>query len=108
VIGLAVWIASLPIAKYRKDRERGKRVAWPNPFYATRVLIMAKATSIASSAFLGWHAGQLLWLLSFGFAPTPVLTTSLIAIASLLAVIGGLLAEWNCRASSNSDGEAET
>lgn len=102
VISVAIYLASLPIFRYRKKAEKydsGPRPNRPNPFYAFRVLLVARAVALTGSLFAGWHLGQLLWLISFSVAPTPlVLPTVLGLLGSASMLGGGLLGEYNCRA----------
>lgn len=58
-IGIVLLALAIPIWRYRNAlRERAvtrpKRV---DPFYAVRVLLLAKASSIAGALFAGWHVG---------------------------------------------------
>ncbi len=102
VISVAIYLASLPIFRYRKKAEKydsGPRPNRPNPFYAFRVLLVARAVALTGSLFAGWHLGQLLWLISFSVAPTAlVLPTVLGLLGSASMLGGGLLGEYNCRA----------
>lgn len=102
VISVAIYLPSLPIFRYRKKAEKydsGPRPNRPNPFYAFRVLLVARAVALTGSLFAGWHLGQLLWLISFSVAPTPlVLPTVLGLLGSASMLGGGLLGEYNCRA----------
>lgn len=97
VIGIAVLIATIPIARYRKLSEAQKAVRRPNPFYAVRVLLFARAAQITSAAFFGWHLGIGLWLVAF--TPSLALATDsfLGALFCLVGLGAALLAEWNCR-----------
>lgn len=110
LIGLAVLIASLPIVRYRKKLEKyteGERPARPNPFYAFRVLVIARATSLAAALFAGWHLGGLIWLFSFSVAPTALVASSGSGAAGSLVMLGcALVAEQNCKAPRDPGEEA--
>lgn len=56
-----------------------------NPFYALRVLVLAKATSVASAVMVGWHFGLIALQLS-----TPVIAPNI--SNNILAMIGAALA----------------
>ncbi len=102
VIGVAVVAASLPISRYRKNKESGKTSSRPNPFYAVRVLLFARAAQITASGFLGWQLGLGVWLVAF----TPSALGQEILIAAVLCfggLLSALLAEWNCRAPKDGD-----
>ena len=102
VIAIGIYLASYPIYRYRKKAEKyelGPRPTRPNPFFAFRVLLVARAVALTGSLFAGWHLGQLLWLISFSVAPAGlVLPTVLGLLGSASMLGGGLLGEYNCRA----------
>lgn len=105
VCAVAGYLATVPIVRYRKKAEKfaeGKITTRPervNPFYAFRVLVLARAVAIAGTGFLGWHLGQLLWLVSFSVPASALVTPTLIGAAGgLTMVISGLLSEQNCKA----------
>ena len=101
-IAIGIYLASYPIYRYRKKAEKyesGPRPTRPNPFFAFRVLLVARAVALTGSLFAGWHLGQLLWLISFSVAPAGlVLPTVLGLLGSASMLGGGLLGEYNCRA----------
>lgn len=107
--GIVVYLASWPIYRYRKAVEefsQGPRPARPNPFYAVRVMVLARATALAGSLFLGWHVGAGVWLLAFSVAPGALLgPTSFGILGAGVMLAGGLLGQLNCRAPKNGDGE---
>jgi len=112
VLGFANYIASYPIYRYRKQvlqLKDGKRPARPNPFYAVRVLILARASTLTGGLFTGWHLGLLAWLVLFSVAPAALVSTSSFGLlASLVLVIGGLLSQWNCKSPPQSDADSES
>lgn len=102
VIAVAIYLATLPIYRYRKKSEKpdsSRRPARPNPFFAYRVLIVSRAVALTGALFSGWHLGQLLWLLSFSVAPSGLVTPTLFGLVGSLSMLGGgLIGEFNCRA----------
>jgi len=107
LIGVAIYLSSLPVASYLRAREKGKSVLPPNPFYATRVVIFAKAGALTASGFLGWHLGQLIWGLSTGVVAELIIgTLLLLGGSSAIALVGSVLAERNCRISDSGGEEA--
>lgn len=108
VIGVGVFSASFPIARYRKAREQGLAAKPPNPFTAYRILLFARAATITAAGFFGWFAGQLLWLYTLGNPVEGlVFSTALNVAGSALLLILGFLAELNCRAPKDKDGEVD-
>ena len=111
LIGVAVFLATLPIAQYRREVEGGlvpRRAKNPNPFFAFRALVLSRATVISGAGFLGWHLGLVLWLLSFSAVTTATLTPSLWGIAgSAVMTLGGYLGQRNCRTPKDKDGGAK-
>ena len=72
-------VASVPAAVV------GKRPNPLNPFYAVRVLLLAKSVAVASAVLAGWHAGLVALQLS-----TPVVTSTI--WNNVLAFVGAILA----------------
>lgn len=111
IIGIGVYIASVPIARYRKKMERyaeGPRPERPNPFYAFRLLLISRATALTGALFVGWHFGGLIWLLSFSVAPGALTSPTALGLAGSLAMLaGGLIAEQNCKAPKDPGEEAQ-
>lgn len=94
---------AVPMLRYRRAlTEQKKNSSSPrpkrlNPFYAVRLLILAKATAISGALFTGWHIGVIWMQLS-----SPVTTDSIwqnvgALIASIFMVIVGLVVERICR-----------
>ena len=111
---LGGYLATLPIVRYRKKLEKftsgatKQRPERVNPFYAFRVLVLARAIAIAGTGFLGWHLGQLLWLLAFSVAASAlVLPTVFGALGALAMLIGGLLGEQNCKSPKDPEDGAQ-
>ena len=102
VIAIGIYLASYPIYRYRKKTEKyesGPRPNRPNPFFAFRVLLVARAVALTGSLFAGWHLGQLLWLISFSVAPAGLVLPTVLGLLGGVSMLGGgLLGEFNCRA----------
>jgi hypothetical protein len=97
---------SIPIWRYRnalkqKSTQRPKRV---DPFYAVRVLLLAKASSLAGVLFASWHLGVIFFQLT-----GPVVVQSLVLqnvfgfIASVMLVVAALITEQICRLPQDQD-----
>jgi hypothetical protein len=106
LISVVLLLLAIPIFRYRAALKpdqtiRPKRV---DPFYAVRVVLLAKATSIAGAVFAGWHIGVLGYQLA-----SPVLVAESLwrnsfgLVGSLLMVIAGLITELICRLPPESD-----
>jgi hypothetical protein len=108
-LALANYLFSFPIYRYRKrlgSFKEGIRSERPNPFYAVRVLMLARASVLAGALFAGWHAGLLIWLVSFSVAPENLIQSSLFGLVGAVALtIGGLVSQWNCKTPPSSDSD---
>lgn len=107
-IALALAIFAIPMARYRAALKDPKRVAKRlAPLYAVRVVALAKASSIAGSMFLGWHAGVLITQLSLPAVSDNVLFTILGLLASLITTVVALVVENMFRVPPDLDEPAE-
>lgn len=91
-IAITLIALAIPMLRYRaalkEAKTKPKRVP---PFYAIRVVALAKSTALAGSLFLGWHVGLLCQQLTH---PEPnLLPTILGLVASLLATAAGVIVE---------------
>lgn len=76
-----------------------------NPFYAVRVVLLAKAIAIAGAIFFGWQLG-LVWLQFSAPVITAAIWYNLAAlIGALLMLIAGWVIERVCRIRDDSNGE---
>ncbi len=94
LIGLVDIALAWPVRKVAK----GKAKAQVDPFYATRVVVLAKASAITGALLAGAAAGFAAYLLSRSVAPVGSigLFISMFAGAVVLTVCG-LIAEYMCR-----------
>jgi hypothetical protein len=92
ILAVLVVIAAVPV---RRAVREGTRV---DPFYAMRVVVLAKASSLTASLLAGGALGILVYLLSRSVIPGP--GGPLMALAStggaIGLLIGGLVAERMC------------
>jgi predicted membrane protein len=92
-IGVVVVLLAVPIRRLTRGKSRNPI----DPFYATRVLILAKASALIGSLLTGFAAGVTIYLLTRAEVPVnsvgPAIAT-FIGAACLLA--GGLIAEHMC------------
>jgi hypothetical protein len=103
-IALVILALSLPIWNYKnavKKKPAAKRV---DPFYAVRVLLLSKASSISGSIFLGWHIGavtsQLISPVTAGYA---LIQNGAGVVASLVLIASSIATEHICRLPDDSD-----
>lgn len=76
----------------------GKRKEPLDPFYASRVVALAKASSYAGALLLGLGAGVLVYLLARPIAPggSMLLNVGAQVFSAIILVTAGLIAEWLC------------
>lgn len=94
LLGVIVAAMAWPVRKVSR-RVEGATV---DPFYATRVVVLAKASSLGGALLAGAGAGVIAHLLSRTVVPGVGSVAMSIAMtaAAVLLVIGGLLAEHWC------------
>jgi hypothetical protein len=99
--GVMVVLLALPIRRLT----RGKASHPIDPFYSTRVLVLAKASALGGSLVAGFGAGVLVYLLSRlavpGVGSVGQTVVTLVGAAGLL--VGGLIAESMCTIPPNDD-----
>jgi hypothetical protein len=101
---------SIPIWRYRsalkqKSTQRPKRV---DPFYAVRVLLLAKASSLAGVLFASWHLGVVVFQISGAVVVQNLfLQNALGFLASFLLVIAALITEQICRLPQDQDPDTD-
>ncbi len=108
-IGIAIYAATFPIFRYRRQLEKPASglVKRPDPLRSYRLLVLARAVLITALGFAGWHLGQLLWLWFFSIAPQGLVSWASIGlVSSVLMYLGGLGAQYNCRLPKDPDGDS--
>jgi cytochrome c oxidase assembly factor CtaG len=105
-ISAVLLVLSIPIWRYRsalkqKSAQRPKRV---DPFYAVRVLLLAKASALAGVLFASWHLGVVIFTLSGAVVvQSLVLQNSFGFIASVMLIVAALITEQICRLPQDAD-----
>jgi hypothetical protein len=105
-ISAVLLVLSIPIWRYRsalkqKPSQRPKRV---DPFYAVRVLLLAKASALAGVLFASWHLGVVIFTLSRAVVvQSLVLQNAFGFIASVMLIVAALITEQICRLPQDSD-----
>jgi hypothetical protein len=96
LLGLSVpiWRYKSSLSQYTKG-SRPKRV---DPFYAVRVVLLAKASAITGSGFVGWHLGAMIAQLSLPVSFTAALVqNSFGLVASVVLTVAAIVSEQICR-----------
>lgn len=94
LIGVIIVVMGLPVRRVT----RGVPNARIDPFYATRVVMLAKASSLAGSLLAGAGVGIALYLLSRSVLPGVGSVTMAFAsaVGAILLVVAALIAEHWC------------
>lgn len=94
VFGLAIVALAWPVFRVVR-RVAGARV---DPFYATRVVLLAKASSLAGALLSGGAAAILVFLLTRPVLPAAgsVTMTVVTVVGAVVLLVGGLVAEKMC------------
>jgi hypothetical protein len=104
VIGVLDVALALPIRRAVRDRTRPR----VDPFYATRVAIFAKASSIAGSLVAGVGLGMLIFLSTRSvLAVGSILLAVATIVGAVILLVGGLVAEYLCSIPPDDDDQRE-
>lgn len=85
----------------------GKRPNPLNPFYAVRVLLLAKSISVASAVLAGWHAGLVALQLSTPVVTATIWNNVLAFVGATFSIALALAVELICRLPNAGKGEAQ-
>lgn len=94
VLGVLAIAFAIPVRKTVRDREHNR----VDPFYAARIAVLAKASTITGALLSGASAGVLVFLLTRSVVP-PVgsIVMAIATVVGALALLaGGLVAEYMC------------
>lgn len=108
LVGLIVVLMAIPIFKYRRAMIERRSAPRVNPFYAVRVVLLAKAIAIAGSIFTGWHAG-----LAWAQFSSPVISDAIwqnlwATLGGIVMAACGVVVERNCRVPEDDNSEEAT
>jgi hypothetical protein len=94
VIGVLVVVFAVPVRRAVRDRDKHK----VDPFYASRVVVLAKASSIAGSLLFGATSAVLGYLLTRAViaAVGSIFTSGAAVVGSIILLVCGLIAENMC------------
>ncbi len=110
LIGIILALMAIPIFKYRKAllaRTKDSAASRPlplNPFYAVRILLLAKAISISGAIFTGWHIGVVWLQLSSPIIPSSTLQNGLALIGAIIMTVCAVIVERVCRVIDDGSG----
>ena len=112
LIGIILLLMAIPIFKYRKallTKAKDLNAVRPlplNPFYAVRILLLAKSISISGSIFSGWHIGVVWLQLSSPIIPSSIVQNAMALLGSIVMTICAVLVERVCRVIDDGPGSA--
>ena len=94
LIGVIIIVMALPVRRVSR-RMPNARI---DPFYATRVVMLAKASSLTGALLAGGGSGILAYLLSRSITPVAgsVAMTVAAGVAAIVLMVAGLVAEHMC------------
>jgi hypothetical protein len=110
---IAILLAAFawPMVRYRRDLASALKATEPkpvkrvDPFYAVRVLGLAKASAFTSSAIMGWQIGVLIYLLSRPAQVSGAIARTIEAgIGALVLLVVALIVERFCRLPNEAQG----
>lgn len=106
LLGVAIVVYAVPVWRVTSGRST-KRV---DPFYATRVVLLAKASSLTGALLGGVGVGILIYLLSRSVVPGVESVTLAIvtAVGAVVLLAGGLIAEKMCTLPPDDDSENDS
>lgn len=109
-IGIVLVLMAIPMFKYRAALRnlrkasaagnatnfaaRPKRL---NPFYAVRLVMLAKSIAISGAIFSGWHLGVVWLQLTQPVIPTSTLQNALALIGAALMTVCAIIVERICK-----------
>lgn len=102
VISVLIVVLAVPVWRASHHRS-GRRI---DPFYATRVVLLAKATSLCGGLFTGAAVGLLAFLLSRTVTAVSSIPMALVALGgAIVLLVAGLVAEHLCTVPPDDDDE---
>lgn len=105
LIGVIVIVMAVPVRRVARRMPN----ATVDPFYATRVVIIAKASALAGALLAGAGLGVGIYLLSRAVLPAVGSITMAFATAlgAVVLLVGGLVAEHMCSIPPDDDNETQ-
>lgn len=101
-------LAAIPIFRYRRELMKfattGKRPKRIDPFYAVRILALAKATAVSGALFAGFALSLVLLQATLPVIPESIWLNAVALVESILLIVVALIIERACKLPE--DGEA--
>ena len=103
LIGVLLVLMAIPMFRYRKaSMARSKDIAKPrpmpmNPFYAVRLVLLAKAIAVSGAIFSGWHIGVVWFQLTSPIVPSSTLQNGLALLGAVVMTACAIIVERICR-----------
>lgn len=103
LIGVLLVLMAIPMFRYRKaSMARSKDIAKPrpmpmNPFYAVRLVLLAKAIAMSGAIFSGWHIGVVWFQLTSPIVPSSTLQNGLALLGAVVMTACAIIVERICR-----------
>ena len=109
LIGIVLVLMAIPMFKYRaalreirkqsakvsaQSLQRPKRL---NPFYAVRLVLLAKSIAISGAIFSGWHLGVVWLQLTQPIVPTSTFQNALGLIGAIVMTVCAVIVERICK-----------
>jgi uncharacterized membrane protein YidH (DUF202 family) len=103
LIGILLILMAIPMFRYRKaslarSKDISKQRPMPmNPFYAVRLVLLAKAIAISGAIFSGWHIGVVWLQLTSPIVPSSTLQNGLALLGAVVMTACAIIVERICR-----------
>jgi len=113
LIGIVLVLMAIPMFRYRrsllaKAKDNSLPRSMPiNPFYAVRLVLLAKAISISGAIFSGWHLGVVWLQFTTPIIPTSTAQNALALIGAIVMTICAIIVERVCRIIDDGSGVTE-
>jgi hypothetical protein len=103
LIGIILLLMAIPMIKYRgalraRLKDSTKQRPMPmNPFYAVRLVLLAKSIAISGAIFSGWHIGVIWLQLTSPVVTAATAQNALALIGSVVMTVCAIIVERICR-----------
>ena len=97
-IGVIIPVMAWPMRVLTKTTDKASRPVAVDPFYATRVLLLAKAGALTGAVLAGIGLGIAVFVATrAALAPTPLVLTLISVFGGIVLSAGGVIAERWCQ-----------
>ena len=106
-IAIIELLAAIPVFRYRRELNKfatsGKRPKRIDPFYAVRILALAKATAISGSLFAGFALSLVILQVTLPVIPDSVWLNAIALIESIVLIVVAIVIERACKLPEDGD-----